>query len=303
MKVGVMLPYMDPTMTPEELREWCRIADDGPFSTLAAGERTVFENFDQMTVLAAAAALTCRVRLLTLVAVLPQHPSAQFAKTAASIDRLSGGRLALGLGSGGRAEDYAAAERSMANRFERLDSQVAQLRRYWGGEVFDGKWPIGPAPVRPEGPPLLAGSYGPKSLARVSSWCDGYVGGSAWKDGKLQMMGQTEHSLTTRNWLAAWQAAGRQGRPEMVGQSWFTLADAGPAVMQAFGERYFSSRDSSGFLFSPEMAPVVDADRVNRAIDEFADAGFDELVLMPVSARTSEIERLGELLVARGVRP
>ncbi len=301
MKIGVMLPYLDDTMTRDEFVNWCEVVDEGPFSTLAAGERIVFSNFDQMSILAAAAVQTRRVKVLTLVAVLPLHASAQFAKTTASIDRLSGGRLSLGLGTGGREEDYQASERSMARRFERLDAQVDALRNYWAGEVFQNKWPIGPAPAQPGGPPLLAGAYGPKSLARVSRWCSGYVGGSAWENGKLQLMGQTRHSLTTENWLEAWQAAGREGRPRMIGQAWYTLADDGPRVMKAFGDRYFSTKDSTKFVFSPEMAPNVDADHVNRAIDEFAAAGFDELVLLPVSARLLEIERLRDIVEKRGI--
>lgn len=300
MKVGAMLPYLDSTATSAELRQWCRGLDDGPFSTIACGERMVFDNFDQMSLLAMAAGLTDRVELLTIVTVLPMHATAMLAKRAATVDRISDGRLTLGVGIGGRPEDYQASERDMAGRHQRLDDQVAEMRRLWSGEAFrPGQWPVGPAPARPGGPRLLAGAYGPKSLARAAKWADGFCGGSAWADGKLQMMGEGRHQLTVDNWTNAWEAEGREGKPYLVGQAWYTLADDGPATMMDFGSRYFSTADGSQFIFAPEMAPIVSGDRLRKALDDFEAAGFDELILLPATARLQELDRLSAIVTSR----
>jgi hypothetical protein len=69
--------------------------------------------------------------------------------------------------------------------------------------------------------------------------------------------------------------------------------------MHAFGSRYFSSADGAGVVFAPEMAPLVNADRLGEALHDFAQAGFDELILLPVSARLLELERLERLVGQR----
>lgn len=300
MKVGVMLPYLDPTATSAELRQWCRSADAGPFSSIACGERVVFHNLDQMSMLAMAAGLTDRVKLMTIVAVTPMHATGMFAKRAATVDRISDGRLVLGVGIGGRPEDYQASELPREGRHQKLDDQVAEMRRLWSGEQYTpGMWPLGPMPVQKGGPKILAGAYGPKSLARAARWADGFCGGSAWSGGKLEMMGKGRHQLTIDNWMHAWNEAGREGKPYLVGQSWYTLADDGAATMMDFGSRYFSTVDGSQFVFSPEMAPVFNTDRMRGALDDFEAAGFDELILLPATARLQELDRLSAIVTSR----
>ena len=118
--------------------------------------------------LAAAAALTERVRLWTTIVILPAHDAVDVAKQMASVDVLSDGRLTVGVGVGGREHDYrAVSARRSTRRWQRMDDQVATMRRIWAGEPpFDGADPVGPPPVQPGGPPLVAGSMGPKAIAR-----------------------------------------------------------------------------------------------------------------------------------------
>src|SRR5688572_22367008 len=105
-----------PTMLPhgrDEVLAWCRGIDEGPWSSLAVPER---------------------VRLWTTIVIRPAHPAVQVAKDLASVDVLSGGRLTVGVGVGGREHDYRAVEGSFARRWARMDEQVAQMRRIWAGE-------------------------------------------------------------------------------------------------------------------------------------------------------------------------
>jgi hypothetical protein len=113
------------------------------------------------------------------------------------------------------------------------------------------------------------------------------------------MMGKGRHRTTVSNWLNAWEAAGRRGKPHIVGLAWFTLADDGVAHMMEFGSRYFSAADGTPHVFSPEMAPYVDEDRVREALDDFEGAGFDEVLLMPPTAALSELERLQRIVESR----
>ena len=150
-----------PTMLPHtraDVLAWCRGVDDGAWASLAVPERITYTSHDITVQLAAAAALTERVRLWTTIVILPAHDAVAVAKQMASVDVLSDGRLTMGVGIGGREHDYRAINASFARRFPRMDEQVATMRRIWNGEPpFDGADPVGPPPVQPGGPPLIAG--------------------------------------------------------------------------------------------------------------------------------------------------
>ena len=106
MTIGVALPQMATGLDRDRLVAWCRGIDQGPFSSVSAGERITFHNLDGFTLCTAAAALTERVRVLVNVAVLPWHAPALVAKELASMDVVSGGRVELAVGVGGRHQDY-----------------------------------------------------------------------------------------------------------------------------------------------------------------------------------------------------
>lgn len=294
-----MLPYLDTRADGDDFRRWCRFADAASFSTIGCGERVVFDNLDQQALLSFAAAATTRIGLMSAVSVLPMHPTAVFAKRMATIDHLSDGRLTVGVGVGERPEDYRASEQEMQRRYRRSSEQVAELRRIWSGAAFDeGGTKIGPTP-QADGPRLLSGAYGPRALARSALWADGFIGGSAWEGDRVVMMGKGRHRTTVSNWRNAWEAAGRSGDPHIVGLAWFTLVDEGAAHMMDFGSRYFSAADGTPHVFSPEMAPYVDEDRVREALDDFESAGFDEVLLMAPTAALSELERLQRIIESR----
>ncbi len=108
MEVGVALPQMAEGLDRERLVTWCEAIDGGPFSSISAGERITFRNLEGLTLCAAAAALSQRVRVLINVAVVPWHAPALLAKQVATIDIIANGRCELAVGVGGRADDYEA---------------------------------------------------------------------------------------------------------------------------------------------------------------------------------------------------
>jgi alkanesulfonate monooxygenase SsuD/methylene tetrahydromethanopterin reductase-like flavin-dependent oxidoreductase (luciferase family) len=99
------MPVMEPNLDAATLKAWARVIDGGPFASLCWGERIAFDNPDSLTLLGALAAWTDRVRLVTTVVVPQLHDPVMLAKALASGDMLSGGRLTVGIGVGGRHED------------------------------------------------------------------------------------------------------------------------------------------------------------------------------------------------------
>jgi alkanesulfonate monooxygenase SsuD/methylene tetrahydromethanopterin reductase-like flavin-dependent oxidoreductase (luciferase family) len=118
------------------------------------------------------------VRLAFTVIVLPMHRTVPLAKQIATLDVLSRGRVVLGVGVGGREEDYRAFDAPYdRKRLRRLEAQVALMRRAWAGErVADALRTVEPRPVQPGGPPILAGAIFPDSIRRAARWADGISG-------------------------------------------------------------------------------------------------------------------------------
>ena len=174
MQIGMCMPYMERDYDRQTTLAWCRGIDAGPFASLSCGERITSYTQDMRIVLAAAAALTQRVRIVPSLYVLPMHSAVWAAKEIATLDVLSAGRVTVTVGIGGRENDYRAVNASFARRAQRLEQQVAEMRRIWSGEPpFEGADPVGPTPVQPGGPPIWAGAMMPKSIARAARWADG----------------------------------------------------------------------------------------------------------------------------------
>ena len=149
MKIGLHLPVMVPGLDRAKILAWSHRIDQGPFSTLGVGERINFPNPEAMVTLSAAAAVTERVQLAFAVIVLPMHSPVLIAKQVATLDVISNGRVSLGVGVGGRAEDYRAVGAVYDRRLlSRLEDAVATMRRAWAGEIM-GEGILGPVGPKP----------------------------------------------------------------------------------------------------------------------------------------------------------
>ncbi len=246
MEIGLNLPVMVPGLDRATLEAWCRGIDEGPFATLAVGERINFPNPEITVAMAAAAAWTRRVRLLYNVLVLPMHPEVLAAKQIATLDVLSGGRVTVGVGVGGREEDYAAVGATWdRTRLRRLERQVATMRRVWAGEtVVPGALrPVEPAPLQAGGPPILAGSIFPPAIARAARWADGICGFSF-------TLAREELDYAFGIARDAWREAGRATPPRLVTGIFVALGPDPRAQMEVFLRRYlnFMGRAAEGLI-------------------------------------------------------
>jgi alkanesulfonate monooxygenase SsuD/methylene tetrahydromethanopterin reductase-like flavin-dependent oxidoreductase (luciferase family) len=286
------LPVMVPGLDRDLILEWSRRVDAGPYASLAAGERITFPNPEMMVTLAAAAAVTERVRLTFNVLVLPMHSAVLIAKQVATLDVISAGRVTLGVGVGGRDEDYRALGVARDEKqLGRLEEQVGLMRRAWAGErVVEGALrPVEPAPVQQGGPEILAGSLFPRSIRRAARWADGLCGFSFGPSAD-EVGGQFELAR------AAWKREARSAPPRLVTGCWFALGSGGREQMDEYLERYLNFM---GRGVVDKLAPTVtttSGPALKDAARMIEDLGADELILAPTTSDPDEVHRVVDLL-------
>jgi len=190
LKVGIQLPEVEREVRWPELLDMTRAIEDLGFDSVWVGEHLLYRweglpargPWEAWTLLAAIAASTTRIELGPLVACTNFHNPALLAKQAATIDELSGGRFVLGLGAGWNETEFRAFGYPFDHRIDRFEEAFTIIRTLLreGAIDFDGRWyqardceliPRGP---RPEGPPIMIGSKGPRMLratmAHADSW-------------------------------------------------------------------------------------------------------------------------------------
>jgi alkanesulfonate monooxygenase SsuD/methylene tetrahydromethanopterin reductase-like flavin-dependent oxidoreductase (luciferase family) len=282
MRIGVALPAGIPGAEPDVVVQWASNADGGPFSHLALIDRIKYDNYDPFIVLSAAAAVTKRVRLATTVLVSTLRNTTVLAKQAASLDRLSGGRLVLGMGLGARDDDYEVTGVERTTRGRRLSDQITEMRSVWEGKA------IGPEPASSGGPSILLGGSSGPALGRMARFADGYIHGGG---------PQRAFARAAEQARGAWIDVGRPGQPEIWGQGYFALGDAVERGRDYMRDYYaftgpFAERLAAGMLTTPQE------------IEEFArgyeEAGCDELSLLPAVAELEQLDRLAEVVGSLG---
>ncbi|MBO0677498.1 LLM class F420-dependent oxidoreductase [Mycolicibacterium sp. S2-37] len=153
-------------------------SDDGRIAVPAEADW-----LDPMIGLSFAAAATSAIRLATGVLLLPEHNPVLVAKQAATLDRLSGGRLTLGVGVGWSREEFDALGVPFTRRGDRTAEYVAAMRTLWRDDVasFSGEFVafdavrVNPKPVR-DRVPIVIGGNTDTALQRVAAWGDGWYG-------------------------------------------------------------------------------------------------------------------------------
>src|SRR5919198_5285673 len=178
MEIGIGLPTAVPGVGRAGIVEWARRAEAAGFASLGTLDRIVYGNYESLIALAAAAAVTERIRLTTDILLGPfRGNGAVLAKQAATIDSLSNGRLTLGIAVGLREDDYAATDTPFDERGKLFEAQLAEMKRIWAGEDRGTAGPIGPPPAREGGPELVIGGNVSAVIRRVAEHGDGWTMG------------------------------------------------------------------------------------------------------------------------------
>jgi len=286
MKIGIALPSAFINISGSVIREWARLADEGPFSSLAVPDRLVYKDIDALMALAVAAGETQRIRLLTTVLVAPLHDASILAKQTASLDVLSNGRLTLGLGVGIREDDFRAASVLYHTRGKRFEQQLKLMTRLWSGQPLDEQTgPIGPPPVQPGGPEVLIGGFAPAAINRLEQWGNGYLGGG----GNLDMI-----NGCFRMAEQAWQHGERPGKPRLVCDAFYGLGPEAASRSAAYILDYhaplgpMAQMMAAGVIASPQV--------VKDKIKAFEELGTDEVLFIPCIPELDQVRRLADCL-------
>jgi alkanesulfonate monooxygenase SsuD/methylene tetrahydromethanopterin reductase-like flavin-dependent oxidoreductase (luciferase family) len=286
MDIGIGIPNCVRGATGPQLLDWARRAEAAGFSALGSIGATSYPGYEELTVFAAAAAVTERIRLFTDVLIGPARSTAELAKQAATVQHLSGGRLTLGLAVGGRETDYVLTGRDFATRGRRFDQQLTDLRRAWAGEpLADGTRPVAPAlGSRPV--PLLVGGTSDAAIRRVVELGDGWTAGGA----PPAMAARFVDRVRT-----AWRDAGREGAPRLAALNYFSLGDTEEQSRANVLDYYAWLGRETAEMIAGNVHRSPQA--IRDTVAAFAEAGVDELILDPTVSDPSQVDLLADVVL------
>ena len=285
MDIAIGLPTGGPHTSRDSILKWAERAEQRGLAALVLSDRLLAGGYDTIVAATAAAMATETIPIVTSVILGPLRTNvASFAKQVASIDRLSGGRLFLGLGVGSREDDYVASEVDFHQRGKALDAQILRLREIFNGGLAG----FGPAPTRAGGPPMLIGGKSDAALARVTALADGWIcPTSAGPDGFARGAARIRD---------LWSGSGREGEPLL-----YALAPRfvlGPAATERAreGVRAYNAGHAQSTT-REQMAEVLTTPaQVREAIAAFEAAGCGLISVNAFDANPDQVDYLADAL-------
>jgi alkanesulfonate monooxygenase SsuD/methylene tetrahydromethanopterin reductase-like flavin-dependent oxidoreductase (luciferase family) len=277
--IGIGLPNAVPGVGRAGIVEWARRAEAAGFSSLGTLDRIAYGNYESLIALAAAAAVTDRIKLATDILIAPLRANtALLAKQTATIDHLAGGgRVVLGLAPGGRRDDYELSGVDFSRRGRIFDRQLEALGRFW-----DGEGGVGPR----SRPRVLVGGTVDVSFRRAAKFGDGWTAGG----------GGPEYFAPGREKAReAWRAAGRDDEPRTMALFYFALGDdAQDQVRRSLGDYYSFAGEYAERIVS---SAATDEDTLRGYIAAYTEAGCDEVICFPASADPAQVDKLAEAVL------
>ncbi|MFF4836356.1 LLM class flavin-dependent oxidoreductase [Streptomyces sp. NPDC001315] len=278
------LPNQVRDVRPDAVPAWARASEEAGFSSLGSLGRIAYPGVMDTVALAAAAGATREIGLVSTLLPTPVWPPVLLAKEVAGIDAVSGGRLTLGLGLGGRADDFVVDGLGPRGTGKRLDQDIDTYRSVWRGEVPPGC----ENPAVPGGTPevsLLFGGMAQASFDRVARVGRGYIGPSAAPALVAPAFDRAR---------GAWRAAGREGTPYLVALAYFALGDEDRGRANVY-DYYRPAGPDGARARAAEMSGGADA--VRATIKAYEALGVDELMLHPTVDDLDEVARPADVVL------
>jgi alkanesulfonate monooxygenase SsuD/methylene tetrahydromethanopterin reductase-like flavin-dependent oxidoreductase (luciferase family) len=280
MRVGVGLPAAVPGVDGTVIGDWAREAERAGFASLGVIDRLVYDNLEPLTALAAAAARTKEIELVTTVLTVGWRANpVLLAKQMASVELLSGGRLTAGLGLGGWPDDFVASGVPNPSRGARLDEAVAAMRQVWGGELEGQGGPT--RRLAQARPALVFGGFVPASYTRAAKHGEGWV---------APLFGLEVLEGGARAMREAWSSAGRDGHPRIVTGRYFSLGRDADSIADEYVRHYYGPE----YFAAARADTLTRPEQVKRELERLAAAGVTDLVLYPSSGSIDQIGLLAE---------
>ncbi|HKO38043.1 MAG TPA: LLM class flavin-dependent oxidoreductase [Solirubrobacterales bacterium] len=277
MDVAIGLPNAVPGTTGDQIAEWARRAEARGFSSLGTIDRIVYPNLEPLVSLAAAAAVTERIGLATTVLLGPLRPNpVAVAKQVLSVHALSGGRMTLGIGLGGRDDDYEHAGVGTEGRGKELDAMLARIKEVWADDA------MGPHTGSP--PRILVGGSVEASFRRAAKFGDGWIAAGAPPD---------QFAEWRQKFEGVWSESGRREAPQNGALAYFSLGDRADEDARTYLTDYYAwlGEDIANFISD---SAAKDPNTVKQYISAFADAGCQELFLFPSSSDPRQVDLLAD---------
>jgi alkanesulfonate monooxygenase SsuD/methylene tetrahydromethanopterin reductase-like flavin-dependent oxidoreductase (luciferase family) len=200
------------------------------------------------------------------------------AKQVAGVQMISGGRLTLGIGLGGRGDDYEIAGVDTGTRGKDLDAMLERMREVLAGEE------MGPEHDTP--PRVLVGGGVEASFKRAARFGDGWIASGASPE---QFAGWREE------FEAAWSAAGRSEEPQNAGLAYFSLGERAEEDAQGYLTDYYAWLGGETAAYIADSA-AKDPETVQQYVAGFESVGCQELFLFPSSSDPQQVDLLADAL-------
>ncbi|WP_460665605.1 LLM class flavin-dependent oxidoreductase [Kribbella swartbergensis] len=288
MRIGIGLPAAVPDADSRLLGEWAAEAEAAGFASVGVIDRLVYDNLEPLTALAAAAARTSKVELLTTVLNVGWRNNAVLlAKQLASVDQLSGGRLTAGLGLGGWPEDFAASGASRDGLGTLWTATLETWRQVWAGKLSGAGGPMTQLPA--ERPGLLFGGLAPAAYRRAALHGQGWV---------APLFGTSTLEQGANAVRTAWQEAGRIGRPRIVTGRYFALGADADSVAEEYIRHYYGD----AFFDAARADTLTSPGQLHDHLTALRAAGATDVVLYPSSAKLHQVGLLAEAVSTAAAR-
>ena len=291
--IGLAWVNPAPLTKPENVVNFAKKCEAMGCHSMWTIDRIAYDNLEPLTVLAAAAGATQKIRLGTSVLLGNLRHASHVAKIVSTLDFISNGRVTLGLGFGSRENDYRAVEIPFEHRGSRAVEQVQLMKRLWTEDnvTFKGKFynvenlSVGPKPIQKPHPPIWTGGSAEVALKRAGSWADGFICGSS---------AIPEFPSTWEKIASYAKAAGRD--PNKISKAGLTFMaideDKSKAVktVEDYVMRYYGRLRADVANTSLVGAPAAIAERIGA----FLSKGLDTLIIGVADPDPRQLDLFGE---------
>ena len=297
LRFGIAIPQIFPSgeIDPAAIARWLVKAEslgyyggwvqEQPLGTVAT--------LDPIPLLSFAAAVTSRIKLGTSVMLTVLRNPVPLAKSLASLDQLSGGRLMFGVGLGGYADSYPAFGMTRKGRTDRFEEGIELIKKLWTEDsvTFNGRFwqldgqSIGPRPLQKPHPPIWFGTRSIQALKRVVRLGDGWMGAGATPTETFK-----DEIKRVRELL---EDEGRDPATFSLSKRVYVAVDkdksrAGQRLQEWFGHYY---RDADMAL---RVSVFGNEEECAQGLGEVADQGIDLLMVNPLFDFEEQAERLAK---------